>query len=81
MINMACVMFRLTPAEALAGVTIKAAQALGLSDDVGNLEIGKKADLVVWDITEPGELAYRFGGNPCRTVVKEGEIVFRCQQL
>jgi imidazolonepropionase len=75
MMNMACVQFGLTPAEALAGFTRNAARALGLQDEIGTLVVGKKADLAVWDIAEPAELAYRMGGNPCRLTVKEGQIV------
>jgi len=75
MMNMACVLFGLTPAEALAGVTIHAARALGMADQRGSLEIGKKADLAVWDITEPAELAYGIGFNPCRMAVKEGVVI------
>jgi imidazolonepropionase len=75
MMNMACIQFGLTPAEALAGFTINAARALGLQDQVGSLAVGKKADLAVWDVAEPAELAYRMGGNPCRMTVKEGHIV------
>jgi imidazolonepropionase len=59
-INLACVQFRLTPEEALAGATRIAARALGL-DDVGTLESGKAADLAVWDIERPAELAYWLG--------------------
>lgn len=73
--NMACIQFGLTPAEALAGFTINAARALGLQDQVGTLAVGKKADLAVWDVAEPAELLYRMGGNPCRMTVKEGRIV------
>ncbi len=72
MMNMACVLFGLTPAESLAGFTINAARALGLHDRIGILQQGKMADLAVWDINEPAELAYRMGGNPCRLLVKEG---------
>jgi imidazolonepropionase len=74
MMNMACLQFGLTPAEALAGFTINAARALGLHDQVGTLAVGKKADFAVWDVTDPAELAYRMGGNPCRMTVKEGRI-------
>jgi len=77
MMNMACVLFGLTPAEALAGMTINAARALGLQDRVGSLETGKRADFVVWDIEEPADLAYRMGGNPCCLVVKDGELVLK----
>jgi len=60
-INLACVQFRLTPEEALAGATRNAARALGLQDEIGTLEAGKAADLAVWDISRPAELAYWLG--------------------
>ena len=60
-INLACVQFRLTPEEALAGATRIAARALGLEAEVGTLEAGKAADLAVWDIERPAELAYWLG--------------------
>ncbi|GLS01969.1 imidazolonepropionase [Brevundimonas denitrificans] len=60
-INLACVQFRLTPEEALAGATRIAARALGLEDEIGTLEAGKAADLAVWDIARPAELAYWLG--------------------
>ena len=75
MLNMACTLFGLTPEEALAGVTQNAAQALGLGQRIGTLEPGKDADLVVWDIAEPAELAYGLGHNPCRLVVRRGVTV------
>ena len=75
MLNMACTLFRLTPAEALAGVTREAARALGLQDRIGTLEPGKAADFALWDIGRPGELAYPAGFNPCRAVVKNGAVV------
>ena len=59
--NLACVQFRLTPEEALAGATRIAARALGLEAEVGTLEAGKAADLAVWDIERPAELAYWLG--------------------
>lgn len=61
--NMGCTLFGLTPAEALAGVTRYAAQALGLTD-CGRVASGFRADLAVWDVTDPAELAYRIGVNP-----------------
>ncbi len=72
MLNMACTLFRLTPEEAFRGVTIHAAQALGLHDR-GQLVAGQRADFAVWDADHPRELAYRFGHNPCRRVVFGGE--------
>jgi imidazolonepropionase len=61
--NMGCTLFRLTPEEALAGVTRHAARALGL-DDCGVIAAGARADLAIWDIEHPAELAYRIGYNP-----------------
>ncbi|EAQ24220.1 imidazolonepropionase [Roseovarius sp. 217] len=61
--NMGCTLFRMTPEEALAGVTRHAARALGL-DDCGMLAAGMRADLAVWDVEHPAELAYRIGYNP-----------------
>ena len=61
MMNMACTLFRLTPEEALTGMTRHAAQALGLQDEIGTLEVGKAADLAIWRVQEPAELAYWMG--------------------
>ncbi len=72
MLNMACTLFRLTPEEALAGVTRHAAKALGLADR-GVLAPGLRADFVLWDVAAPAELSYAFGRNPCRRVVVEGQ--------
>jgi imidazolonepropionase len=63
-INMACTLFRMTPEESLAGVTREAARALGIAEQVGTLEVGKKAELAVWNVDQPAELAYRVGFNP-----------------
>ena len=71
MLNMACTLFRLTPEEALRGVTVNAARALGLSDR-GRLVAGQRADFCIWDIEHPNELAYFFGRNPLRHVVRAG---------
>ena len=61
--NMACTLFRLTPAEALAGATRNAARALGQMDR-GTIAAGQRADLAIWNIEHPAELAYRIGFNP-----------------
>lgn len=61
--NMGCTLFRLTPEEALAGVTRNAARALGLTD-TGTIIPGQRADLAIWDVRHPAELAYRIGFNP-----------------
>ncbi len=71
--NMACTLFRLTPEEALAGLTRHAAQALGLQDEIGTLEAGKACDLAIWDIDRPAELAYRIGFNPLHARIWNGQ--------
>ncbi|MGQ0677267.1 MAG: imidazolonepropionase [Rhodospirillales bacterium] len=75
MLNMACTLFRLTPEEALRGATVNAARALGLGREFGTLEPGKRADLALWDIERPAELAYWIGANPAAAVLRAGEIV------
>ncbi len=75
MLNMACTLFRLTPSEALAGVTCNAAKALGLSTTKGKLAIGFDADLALWNITQPAELCYQFGVNPLSALVQNGDKV------
>ncbi|WP_157019693.1 imidazolonepropionase [Mesorhizobium xinjiangense] len=71
-LNMACTLFRLTPEEALAGATREAARALGLQDETGTLEPGKRADIAIWDVEHPAELTYRIGFNPLhRRIVGE----------
>jgi len=70
--NLACTLFRLTPAEALRGVTLNAARALGMDAEIGSLETGKQADLVLWDVTRPAMLSYRVGVNPCVAVMQAG---------
>ena len=71
--NLGCTLFRLTPEEALAGITRNGARALGLGGSHGTLEAGKVADLAFWQVGSPGELAYAMGANPCVRVVKAGE--------
>jgi len=73
MLNMACTFMRLTPQEALAGVTRIAAQALGLKDR-GALCANQRADFVLWDVNHPAELAYAFGSNPCLSTVWGGQV-------
>jgi imidazolonepropionase len=70
--NMACTLFQITPEEALAGVTRNAAKALGLSD-TGCIRTGMRADLAIWDVEHPAELAYRIGFNPLYQRVFAGQ--------
>ena len=75
MLNMACTLFRLTPEEALRGMTVNAARAMGLSASRGTIEVGKRADFAIWDVQNPNELAYWFGRNPCSKIVVGGELL------
>jgi imidazolonepropionase len=70
--NMACTLFRMTPEEALAGFTRAGARALGMQSTHGTLEKGKQADLALWKVTTPAELAYAIGANPCVGRVRAG---------
>lgn len=72
--NMGCTLFRLTPLEALQGVTRHAAQALGMQESIGSLEVGKAADFAMWSIDRPGDLAYAIGANPCIATVFAGSV-------
>jgi len=71
--NMACTLFRMTPLEALAGTTIHAARALGLSDR-GTIAPGKRADLAIWDAQHPAELSYRIGATPLHARIFGGHL-------
>jgi imidazolonepropionase len=71
MLNMGCTLFRLRPEEALRGVTVNAARALGLHDR-GVLRAGARADFCVWDVQDANELAYWFGYNPLKRRIVGG---------
>ena len=70
--NMGCTLFYLTTEEVLAGSTVYAAQALGLSNK-GKIEVGCDADLVLWDIARPADLAYQMGLNPINGIMVQGK--------
>ena len=72
--NLSCILFGLTPLEALAGCTIQAAKALGLQESIGSIETGKQADLVLWSCQHPAELSYQIGFNPCSKVMQAGRL-------
>lgn len=75
MLNMACQLFAMTPEEALKAVTVNAAKALGREKDIGSLELGKQADMVVWNVDTPEELCYWVGGNKVDRIIKDGKTV------
>lgn len=70
MLHMGCTLFGMTPEEALRGITINGATALGLQADRGTLEVGKRADILLFDISEPAELAYYVGGVPPEDIIR-----------
>jgi imidazolonepropionase len=74
-LNMACTLFRLTPEEALAGITREGARALGMLDEIGTLELGKAADFAIWNIHTPAELSYWLGAPLLRERVFGGGVV------
>ena len=71
--NMGATLFRMTVDECLAAVTREAARALGLFNEAGSLEAGKRCDLAIWDIERPAELVYRIGFNPLHARVWRGQ--------
>ncbi len=75
--NMACTFFKMTPTETMRGVTLNAAQALGIQDSYGSLEVGKVADLAIWDINNPAELSYHMGFNPLQELIKSGKQIIQ----
>ena len=76
-LNMACTLFRLTPEEALLGVTKHAAMALGMEKTHGTLMVGKTADFAIWNISHPAELAYYIGAAPLHALIKAGEVILK----
>ena len=75
--NIACLKYRLTPEEVLTAVTLNAAAACGRADKIGTVEVGKQADLVVWDAPNLDYIFYRYGNNLVNTVVKKGVVVVK----
>lgn len=73
--NMACVLYNITPAEVWNGVTINAAKALGLDNLIGSVEKNKQADLVIWDCNHPNDICYYLGQTWDKTIIKAGKII------
>lgn len=76
-IALACLGMRLSPAESIAAATINAAHAIGMAEEVGSLEPGKAADIVVLDLPDYRQLPMQFGVNPVHTVVKRGQVAYQ----
>jgi imidazolonepropionase len=74
MVSLATTLFRLTPEEALAGVTRNAARALGLHAEIGTLDVGKAADVVIWPVEHPSELSYWIGGLKPDAIIRAGKL-------
>jgi imidazolonepropionase len=81
MMHMGCRLFGLTTEEAVTAFTRNGAKALGVLDSRGTLEVGKLADFAIWDVDQPGDLAYRIADNPCAAVVKNGRTVYRAAPI
>ncbi len=75
-IALACRYMKLTPAQAIAAATINAAAAISLDQQIGSLEVGKQADIIMLDAPDYRHLGYRFGTNLVGMTVKRGEIVY-----
>ena len=74
-INLGCLKYRLTPEEVLTAVTLNAAAAIDMADQVGSVEAGKLGDLVIWDAPDLDYICYRIGSNLAKAVIKRGRLV------
>ncbi len=79
--TLACLQMKMTPEETLNAVTINAAHSLGLGREIGSIEEGKKADLIIWEASNPRFIPYYYGTNLVQTVIKEGRVVVEEGQL
>jgi len=73
-INLACLKYKMTPEEVLTGVTLNAAAAINRADSIGSLEVGKQADIVIWKALDLDFIAYHFGVNLVKAVIKRGKV-------
>ncbi len=74
-LSLACLMMRMTPAEAIVASTVNSAYAVDKGSDVGSIEVGKKADLVIWNVRSYKEIPYHFGVNLVEQVIKDGKMM------
>ena len=80
-LSLACTQLRMTPAEAIAAATINSAYSLGREKQIGSLEVGKFADISIFDVDDYREIPYYFGMNTCHTTMKRGQIVYSKSSL
>ena len=72
--NLGCLRYRMTPEEVLTAVTLNGAAAIARADRIGSLEVGKQADLVIWEAPDLDYICYRMGSNLVKTVIKKGIV-------
>ncbi|MBM4309055.1 MAG: amidohydrolase family protein [Deltaproteobacteria bacterium] len=77
MMTMGCLFFRMTPREAIQAVTVHAARSMGKEEEIGSLDVEKKADVVFLDIPNYRYLPYHFGVDHVELVVKSGRVVYQ----
>jgi imidazolonepropionase len=75
-LSLACTQLRMSPAEAIAAATINAAYSLGRHKRIGSLEVGKLADLSVFEVEDYREIPYYFGVNTCWLTMKQGKVIY-----
>ena len=80
-LSLACTQLRMTPAEAITAATINSAYSLGREKQIGSLEVGKLADISIFDVDDYHEIPYYFGMNTCHTTIKRGQIVYSRSSL
>jgi imidazolonepropionase len=80
-LSLACTQLRMTPAEAICAATINPAYSLGRDKKIGSLEIGKLADIAIFDVDDYREIPYYFGMNACHSTIKRGQIVYSKSSL
>jgi imidazolonepropionase len=80
-LSLACTQLRMTPAEAITAATINSAYSLGRDKQIGSLEVGKLADMAIFDVDDYREIPYYFGMNSCHTTIKRGQIIYSKSSL
>ncbi|MCL2674612.1 MAG: amidohydrolase family protein, partial [Defluviitaleaceae bacterium] len=74
-LNLACLKLRLSPSEALCAATLNSAAAIGRAESKGSIEVGKDADIVIWDAPDLNFIFYRYGNNQVYSVIKNGKLL------